>query len=76
MTEVARAGKHHRDAMFVRGCDDLVVPHRAAGLDDGLDARLRGRVEGDGAEVLAMEPDRQRPAVPGEKISEATVPKY
>ncbi len=33
MPEVARAGEHHGQALPVGGVDDLLIAHRAAGLD-------------------------------------------
>ena len=39
------AGEHHGDAVLIGGGDHLVVAHAAAGLDDGLGARLRECVE-------------------------------
>ena len=44
--EVAFAGEDHGDAVLVGGGDDLVVAHRAAGLDDCRDARRRPRRRG------------------------------
>jgi hypothetical protein len=38
MAEVPHAGEHHRHAVLVGGGDDLLVAHRAAGLDDRRDA--------------------------------------
>src|SRR6185503_7310923 len=43
--EVAHAGENHRHAVLVRGGDDFVVAPAAAGLHDGLDAVLGGRVD-------------------------------
>ena len=40
MAEMPSAGHHHRDAGLLSRSDDLVVAHRAAGLDHGDDARL------------------------------------
>ena len=42
MPEVADAGEDHGEAGFVGGRDDLVVAHRAAGLDDGGGAGFGG----------------------------------
>ena len=39
MAEVAAPGEHHRDAGVVDGLDHFGVADRAAGLDDGADAR-------------------------------------
>ena len=33
MAEVAHAGKHHRDVVFIRGFDDLAVADGATGLN-------------------------------------------
>ena len=46
VAEVAAAGEDHRDAGRVGRRDDLVVAHRAAGLDDRGDARLDRRARG------------------------------
>src|SRR5689334_25415904 len=43
--EVAHAGEDHRHAVLVGGGDDFVVALAAAGLNDGLDAVLRGGVD-------------------------------
>ena len=40
MPEVPGAGEHHREAGLVGGLDDLVVAHRAAGLDHRRRASL------------------------------------
>ena len=45
MPEVPRAGEHHGEAGGVRGLDDLVVAHRAAGLDHRRGAGLGGSEE-------------------------------
>src|SRR4051794_15235719 len=42
--EVADAGEHHRQAVLVAGADRVLVPHRAARLDDRRDAGRRGGV--------------------------------
>src|SRR5437016_5630006 len=44
MAEMPRAGEHHRHAVLVRGGDDFRVPLRAAGLDHGADAVVRGHI--------------------------------
>src|SRR5437773_5519909 len=43
--EMPNACQHHRDAALVRGGDDLVVAHAAAGLDDAGGAGVAGRIE-------------------------------
>src|SRR3546814_8879780 len=43
MAEVAHAGKHHRQAGFVGGGDNLLVADGAAGLDHRRRARLDRR---------------------------------
>jgi len=40
VTEVAPLGGDHRGAAGVGGCDDLLVAHGAARLDDRADARV------------------------------------
>ena len=45
MPEVALAGEDHRHAVLVGGGDRPRVAHRAARLDHGGDARLRGLVD-------------------------------
>ncbi len=44
--KVAHARSHHRDARGVDGGDDLLVAHRAAGLDDRRGRRRRSRAGG------------------------------
>ena len=41
---MAHPGEDHGDIVFVGRIDHFLVPHRAARLDDGANARLRGRV--------------------------------
>ncbi len=38
--EVSHSRKDHGDIVFIRGCDHLIVPDGAAGLDDGHSTRL------------------------------------
>jgi hypothetical protein len=45
MSEVANAGKHHRDSQSIGSGDHLVVTRRAAGLGDRCRTRLHGRLE-------------------------------
>ena len=65
--EVPALGEDHRDAGLVGGGDDLVVAHRAAGLDDRGDARPRPPAAGPSAngknasEASAAPLQRRRP---------------
>ncbi len=45
MSEMPHAGEHHRHAVLVGRGDDFIVALRAAWLDHGLDAELRGHVQ-------------------------------
>ena len=45
MPEVAHAGEHHRDAVFIGGRDDFVIALAAARLDHCANAVLGGDVE-------------------------------
>src|SRR2546423_14417036 len=45
MLELPLTREDHRQPMLVGGGDDLVVPERAAGLDDAGDACGRDRIE-------------------------------
>src|SRR5947199_10777374 len=45
MAEVAHSGQHHRDAALVRGGDDFIVAHAAAGLDDAGGAGVADHIE-------------------------------
>ena len=45
MTEMSEAGKDHRQAMFVRRCDDFFITHGTAGLNDGFCTRRRQHVD-------------------------------
>ena len=44
MPKMPDPGKHHGEAMFVGGGDDVFVADGAAGLDDGGDAGLSGHI--------------------------------
>ena len=44
MSEQSLSCEDHGHTVFVRGLDDFDVAHRAAGLNDGLGARLGGGV--------------------------------
>jgi len=60
MLEMSGAGEDHRDAELVGGVDRELVVHRAAGLDDRLDAVLRGHLDavGEGEEGVACHDGR------------------
>ena len=45
MLEMSKAGKDHRQAVFVCRLDTFFVAHRAAGLDDCRDAEVRGFID-------------------------------
>ena len=45
MPEVAPAGEKHRDTVFIGGLDDLIIPHRASGLDDRYGPRFDRGIE-------------------------------
>src|SRR5581483_9228850 len=55
--EVARPREDHGEAEAVRGRDHVLVLHRAARLDDGRDALLRGELDAvrEGEEGVARE---------------------
>ena len=42
MTEVAHPGEDHRQPRFIRCCNDVFIPDRAARLDDRRRARFHG----------------------------------
>ena len=51
--EVAHAGEHHRQPVFVGGGDHFGIAHRTAGLDDRLDACFGGGIAIDEDEIFA-----------------------
>jgi hypothetical protein len=45
VAEVPESGQCHRNAVFVRGGDDLVILARTARLDDRPDAKLGSQID-------------------------------
>jgi hypothetical protein len=63
MPEVPHPGEHHRDAALVGGGDDLVVAHRAAGLDDAGGAFVDDHVQAVAEREEGVAGDRRCPAI-------------
>ncbi len=45
MPEMSHPRKHHRQSMLIRCGNNLIVPHRAAWLNDCRDSVFRGAVD-------------------------------
>ncbi len=45
MSEMSHPRKHHREAVLVRGLDDFLIAHGAAGLDYRRDSRCSGSID-------------------------------
>ena len=63
MVEKAEAGEAHGDAILISGCDNVVIPDGAAGLDDIGDAGAAGplHVIPEGEEGVAAHGDTGDP---------------
>ena len=44
MAEMAHAGEHHGDAVFIRRIKHFLITHRAAGVDNRFDALLGNHI--------------------------------